>query len=60
MEVMRITNEKWEKVVKDLHFVPLAQIGNSFLFFGCKPKKKKHLSLICVHPRKSVSNALLL
>jgi len=46
MEVMRIANEKWEKVVKDLHFVPSAQIGKSFLFFGCKPKKKKHLIFI--------------
>jgi len=33
------------------YFWALPKTGSCFLFFGCKPKKKKHLSLIRENPR---------
>jgi len=42
---------------KGLHFVPLAQIANSFLFFGCTPKKEK---APWFYPRRSASKALFI
>jgi len=41
-------------------FWALPKTGNSFLFFGCKPKKKKHISLIRENPRPQCPHGKIL